>query len=427
MRLLRPKIHLETKPMPRGYRGGNTVPIKKGMTFKLRLTKIALLVGIILIFGASVWAETDNPVKIGLTISQSGVYRQPSAMMHTAFKIWEQETNARGGILKRPVRLIVYDDQSNPELVRQFYRRLIEQDRVDLVFSPYSTPLTLAASEVTEGHKYVMLACGASGEAIWSRGYKYIFGIYAPAQRYFIGFLDLIARHGLSSVAIVAENTSFNLSCAQGIREWAPRFGLQVSLDRTYQKGEEFQGIIREVREQRPDSLILCSYPDDGYLFLQESAKASYHPKTLCLAITPSYPDFARRAGDLAEGVFGTSQWEPVSRMPFPGSREFIEKFQAATGQLPQYHAASAYAAGELLAKAVTAVGSLDQKKIRDFIQSLDTVTIIGRFKVDHTGLQIGHNPLLIQWQQGHKEIVYPSPMQSAPPRIDFSGKTPGP
>lgn len=391
------------------------------------LIKAALLMVIILFSGAALGAEGDNSVKIGLTVSKSGVYREPSAMIHTAFKIWEQETNARGGLLNRPVRLVVYDDQSKPELVRQLYRQLIEKDGVELVFSPYSTPLTLAASEVTEAHRYVMLACGASGEAIWSRGYKYIFGIYAPARRYFIGFLDLIARHGLTSVAIVAENSSFNLSCAQGIREWAPRFGLQVTLDRTYQKGEEFQGIIREIGEQRPDSVILCSYPDDGYLFLQESAKASHRPKTLCMAITPTYPDFGRRAGAMAEGVFGASQWEPVSRMPFPGSREFIEKFQAATGQLPQYHAASAYAAGELLAKAVCAVGSLDQKKIRDFIQSLDTVTIIGRFKVDHTGLQIGHNPLLIQWQQGKKEIVCPATMQSAPPRIDFSGKTPGP
>jgi branched-chain amino acid transport system substrate-binding protein len=400
---------------------------KNVLTFHGMLTKLAIWVGIILFSGAALGAEGDNSVKIGLTVSQSGVYREPSAMIYAAFKIWEQETNARGGLLNRPVRLIVYDDQSKPELVGQLYRQLIDKDGVDLVFSPYGTPLTLAASEVTESHQYVMLACGASGEAIWSRGYKYIFGIYAPAKRYFIGFLDLIARHGLSSVAIVAEDTSFNLSCAQGVREWAPRFGLQVTLNRVYQKGEEFPGIIQEIGEQRPDSVILCSYPDDGYLFLQESAKASHRPQTLCLAITPSYPDFGRRVGDMAEGIFGSSQWEPVSRMPFPGSREFIEKFQAATGQLPQYHAASAYAAGELLAKAVTAVGSLDQKKIRDFIQSLDTVTIIGRFKVDHTGLQIGHNPLIIQWQQGQKEIVYPTTMQSAPPRIDLPGKTPDP
>jgi branched-chain amino acid transport system substrate-binding protein len=405
----------------------NNLLTKNVMTLHFMLTKVALLVGIIFFCGAALGADTDNVVKIGLTVSKSGVYREPSTMIHTAFKIWEQETNARGGLLKHPVRLIVYDDQSKPELVRQFYRQLIEKDRVELVFSPYSTPLTLAASEVTEGHKYVMLACGASGEAIWSRGYRYIFGIYAPARRYFIGFLDLIARHGLTSVAVLSENSSFNLSCTQGVREWAPRFGLQVTLNRVYQKGEEFSRIIPELVKQQPDSLILCSYPDDGYLLLKELAKASYRPKTLCLAITPSYPDFGRRVGDMAEGVFGSSQWEPVSRMPFPGSREFIEKFQAATGQLPQYHAASAYAAGELLAKAVTAVGSLDQKKIRDFIQSLDTVTIIGRFKVDHTGLQIGHNPLIIQWQQGKKEIVYPTTMQSAPPRIDLPGKTPDP
>jgi len=68
-------------------------------------------------------------------------------------------------------------------------------------------------------------------------------------------------------------------------------------------------------------------------------------------------------------------------------------------------------------------MGSLDQEKIRDFIHSLDTVTVIGRFKVDHTGMQIGHNPLLIQWQQGKKEIVYPTSLQTAPPIFDLQGR----
>lgn len=321
------------------------------MPFRLALVTATLVVAMIWATSVPAFAAADNPVKIGLTISKSGVYREPSGMIHTAFKIWEQETNARGGLLNRPVRLIVYDDQSQTKLARRLYPQLIDKDRVDLVFSPYGTPLTLAASEVTEAHQYVMLACGASGEAIWSRGYKYIFGLYAPAKRYFIGFLDLIARHGLTSVAILSENTFFNLSCAEGVREWAPRFGLQVAMDRTYRKGEELKEIIQEIGEQRPDSLIVCSYMDDGYLFLRESAAASHRPKALCMAITLTYPDFGRRAGNLAEGVFGPSQWEPVSRMPFPGSREFIAKFQAATGQLPQYHAESAYAAKSLFFK----------------------------------------------------------------------------
>jgi branched-chain amino acid transport system substrate-binding protein len=70
------------------------------------------------------------------------------------------------------------------------------------------------------------------------------------------------------------------------------------------------------------------------------------------------------------------------------------------------------------LEKAVTQIRSLDHRKLRDYILSLDTVTVIGRFRVDSAGMQTGHNPILIQWQDGKKEIVYPTSMQTAPPRF---------
>ncbi len=365
-----------------------------------------------------------RPIKIGFTVSRSGKYREPSAMINTAFKIWEQDINQRGGLLGRPVQLIIYDDQSKTELVRQLYEKLIVRDKVDLVFSPYSTSLTLVASEVTERHKLVMLACGASGEENWSRGHRYLFGIYAPARRYFIGFLDLMARHGLTKVAVLYENSSFNRSAAAGARDWAARFGLTVTLSRGYQNGEaELPGIISELVRQNPDGLILSAYTDDGYVLIRQLQKAGYRPPALAIALAPTYPQFARRAGSMAEGVFAPSQWEPSARMPFPGTKEFIDKFTTISGHAPQYHATAAFAAAEIMAKAVTSVGSLNQEKIRDFIRGLDTVTVIGRFKVDHTGLQIGHNPLIIQWQQGKKEIVYPTSMLTATPKFDLKKK----
>ncbi|MFZ2088629.1 MAG: amino acid ABC transporter substrate-binding protein, partial [Desulfobaccales bacterium] len=364
------------------------------------------------------------PIRIGLTVSKSGKYQTPSSMIHRAFQIWEQDTNNRGGLLGREVQLVVYDDQSNEKLVRHLYEQLIVTDKVDLVFSPYGTPLTLAASEVTERHKFVMLACGASGEENWSRGYRHLFGVYAPASRYFIGFLDIMARHGLMSVAILYEQSSFNISAAQGAREWAARFGIKVALFRGYKQGaSDLPQIIPEVIKENPDGLILCAYPDDGYLLLELLRNAPHRPKALGMAITPTFPEFVVRAKDMAEGVFAPSQWEATVRMPFPGTKEFLEKFMAAKGEIPQYHATAAFATAEVLSKAVTATGSLDHGKIRDYIQNLDTVTVIGRFKVDHTGLQIGHNPILIQWQKGKKEIVYPTSMRTAPPLFDLPGK----
>ena len=109
-------------------------------------------------------------------------------------------------------------------------KRLISEDAVDLVLSPYGTPLTLVASEVTEQYGYVMVACAAAGERIWDRGYENIFGMHALSKRYFLGFLDLAARHGLETTAILFEKTAFNITAAKGARDWAERFGLRIGI-----------------------------------------------------------------------------------------------------------------------------------------------------------------------------------------------------
>jgi branched-chain amino acid transport system substrate-binding protein len=157
---------------------------------------LVIAIAMFLAIPSSAWAAESKPILIGATVSLEGKYSEPSFMIRNAFRLWEQEVNARGGILGRPVKLILHDDKSQKKRVRQLYKKLIVEEKVDFVFSPYGTPLTLAASEISERNKMVMLACAASGELIWERQYKYIFGVYALAKRYFIGLLDLMAREG---------------------------------------------------------------------------------------------------------------------------------------------------------------------------------------------------------------------------------------
>jgi branched-chain amino acid transport system substrate-binding protein len=228
-----------------------------------------------------------------------------------------------------------------------------------------------------------------------------------------------MARRGLESVAILYENSPFNIGAAQGGKEWADRLGLKVSYFQSYREGKaELPRLLPEVLGTRADGLILCSYPQDSYELLALLKQAESRPKALCLTIGPALPNFYEQAGSMAEGVFGPSQWEPDTRIPFPGTREFIDGFKGLTQRPPSYHAGSTYAACQILEKAITHNRSLDQEKLREYILSLDTVTVIGRFRVDSTGMQVGHNPILIQWQHGKKEIVYPTSMQTAPPRF---------
>ena len=382
---------------------------------------LRLIIVLVLTLSIPSFAQEDEtrPILIGATVSLEGKYSEPSFMVRKAFRLWEQEVNDSGGLLGRPVKLILYDDKSQKELVRKLYAKLIEQDKVDLVFSPYGTPLTLLASEVSEQKKMVMLACAASGEKIWERGYKYVFGVYALANRYYIGFLDLMAREGFETVAIIYENSPFHIDVAKGTESWSKRFGLRIAYKQSFTDAKpELPKLLKEAIKVNADGLIISAYPPDGYRSLNLIKKVNYKPKALGLSIIPTHPDFYRQAGQFAEGVFGPSQWEPDERIPFPGTQNFIEKFSTYASKIPSYHAGSAYAACQLMARAVSKTNSLDHNKIRDHIRSLDTVTVIGRFKVSHAGKQVGHNPILVQWQNKKKEIVYPTKMQTRPPRF---------
>jgi methyl-accepting chemotaxis protein len=142
-------------------------------------------------------------------------------MIQESFRLWAKQVNQRGGILGRKVKMVLYDDKSQPSLVKHYYQKLIEEDNVDLVFSPYGTPLTLAASEISERHKYIMLACAAAGKSIWQKGYHYVFGMYAPADRMFIGLLDMMAGKGHKTLSLIYDATSsFNLDVVAGAQQF---------------------------------------------------------------------------------------------------------------------------------------------------------------------------------------------------------------
>ena len=171
----------------------------------------------------------EPPVVIGTTASMTGKYVEPSNMIQKATKLWVDEINQRGGLLGRKVKLVLYDDRSDAERTRVLYEKLITQDNVDIVFSPYSTPLTLAASSVSEAHQKLMIAVAAAAEKPWQQGARYLFQLYAPAKRQFIGLLDLMAKKNLRTLSVLYDDASdFNLDIVSGVQEWADIFKIKI-------------------------------------------------------------------------------------------------------------------------------------------------------------------------------------------------------
>jgi branched-chain amino acid transport system substrate-binding protein len=363
--------------------------------------------------------RSSEPVRVGVSLSLTGAYAEPSRMMHRAYRLWEREVNAGGGLLGRPVLLKIVDDGSDPETAVRAYKEFLDEDQVDLVLSPYGTPITNAVAKITEERGCVLIAAAAAGTEIWEQGHSRLFGMYSQADRFFIGFLDLCARNGICSLSIVYEKNSFNREAANGAHLWAGRMGLSaIYLHGFDPERDDIEELWDRVEEKNSRALVLCSYPPAGHALLHAITAAADPPKAVAMTITPIDPSFNVRAGSAAEGVFAPSNWEPNERMPFPGSEKFISDFRDYSGRDPTYHAASAFSSCRILQEAVEMTGGFDHDEIRNYISILDTVTIFGRFKVDRSGKQIGHNTMTIQWQDGKKEIVYPPSVRTAEPRF---------
>ncbi|MBT4289585.1 MAG: amino acid ABC transporter substrate-binding protein [Deltaproteobacteria bacterium] len=375
-----------------------------------------LICGLLLIGNLVYAADNRPPIVVGATVSLEGKYLEPSLMIQKAFLFWIKEINQNNGLHGRKVKLILYNDKSNVDLTRILYKKLIEQDKVDLVFSPYSTPLTLVASEISEQHNMLMLAVAAAGEKPWQRNFRYLFQLYAPAKRQFIGLLDMMAKNKYKSLSLLYDDSSdFNIDIIKGILEWAKIYKIDILTKKSYQDGKkELPGLLQEVKAKGAEGLVLSAYPPDSYELLRLLEKMSYKPTVLAMPIAPVHPDFQKTVGDIANHILSPSQWEPDERIPFPGTRSFIEGFSIFANHLPSFHAASAYAACQLFEQAISRTQSFDNQKLRDYIAALNTVTVLGRFKVDFTGKQIGHNSFIIQWQKGKKEIVWPQKMQTS-------------
>ncbi|MBI3377518.1 MAG: amino acid ABC transporter substrate-binding protein [Nitrospirae bacterium] len=381
---------------------------------KSRIAGAALLV----LFFIAMPASAQEPlIKIGLSLGLTGKYSEMSDKQMKGFKLWGKEVNSRGGILGRKVQIIIRDDKSEPEKAKSIYEEVILNDKVDLVFGPYSSEITEAILPITEKYGYPVLTTGAAADRLWQKGYKYVFGVFTPASRYSVGFLELLIKNDLQDVAIVHADDSFSQDIANGTKKWAERFGLKVLLFEGFQKGTaNLDELAKKAKASGAQVLIVCGHFDEAVNMRLSLKRIKWYPKAYFASVGPTMQAFYDKLQTGADYVFSTSMWEHHGGLIPPGCHEFYEAFIKAYKEEPSHHAAQTYAAGQILEAAIKKAGSLDREKIRVILSSMDAISIIGRYGVDRTGAQIKHFNLIIQWQNGAKKVVWPEDLKTADP-----------
>ncbi|HXH82675.1 MAG TPA: amino acid ABC transporter substrate-binding protein [Candidatus Tectomicrobia bacterium] len=376
------------------------------------LLSLALVVALAL---ASVPAAAQGPIRIGASLSLTGTYAKLGKNQHEGYQLCQKDLNARGGILGRKVEFVVYDDQSTPATAVRLYEKLITEDRVDAVMGPYSSPVTEAAANVTEKYKKVMVAPLAATTSIFKKGRKYIFMVISPAEVYLEGLVDMAAKRGLKTIAVVNEDTLFSKAAASGAVDLAKKKGMQVVYQEAYPKGNtDFSALLTKLRAANPDVVAAATYFDDAVALTRQMRELNVNAKMYGVTVGGDLPEFYDTLKQNAEYIYGATQWEPT--LPFPGNKEFLEAYRKDFGHDPSYHSAAGYAGCLIYAQAVNKAGTLDADKVRDQLLKLETRTLFGDYKVDQDGFQIAHKMVTFQWQKERKVVVWPDDLAQGTP-----------
>ncbi|MFQ6112307.1 MAG: amino acid ABC transporter substrate-binding protein [Nitrospinota bacterium] len=367
-------------------------------------------------------ALAAKPIRIGVAISATGHYSKSGTLTLRGYKIWQKVVNEGGGLLGRPVEFVVYDDKSDPTTGARLYEKLITQDKVDLVLGPYSSAVTYPASTVTEKYHYPMIAAGSSSSKPWARGFKYLFQIMRVNTDANLGVLNLAKEQGLKTMALLWHDNPWGASIAAGTLKRAKEFGIKAVLNQKYAKGTtDFSAILTKVKALNPDLFLENGYYPDGIALFRQIKDMDINPKMLVLNFAANFPEFAEQGKD-AEEVIAYSGWERF--MNTPGNKEFValNDKMFGKGRRIDAHVAYGWMGAKVLELAVKKVGSLDREKIRDAIASLEFKGILpGTFRVDKTGLQVGHEWVIIQWQKGKREINWPKEVATSEFRFPFT------
>jgi len=334
-------------------------------------------------------ARADDPIKIGFDLSQTGPLAPNGKQALLGAKIWEEEINAKGGLLGRKVELIGYDDQSNPSNVPGIYAKLLDVDNVDLIMGPYGTNLVAPAIPVAMQKGKVMIGMFALEVNSHFHYQKYFSMVpYGPDPKVSSaeGFFAVAAEQNPKpqTVAIISEDSEFGHNGAESGEINAKKYGMQVIYDKSFPPGTtDFSPVVRAIAATNADVVLVVSYPLSSVGIVQSINELGYKPKMIGGAMVGLQATvFKDRLKSKLNGIVNYETWVPSPKM-MPRAQAFFTKYQErakaeGVDPLGYYLGGWGYAVYQVLAAGVEGAKSLDDSKIADWLHHNEVHTVIG-------------------------------------------------
>jgi branched-chain amino acid transport system substrate-binding protein len=354
---------------------------------------------------------TEQPIRIGCCLSLTGPLASNGKTARLAHQIWENDVNRKGGLLGRNVQMVCIDDETNPKFVPEIYKRLLDDERVDLVIGGYGdNSVAPAMPLIMERKRYLIALMALVVNA--SLGYPNYFVMIPtgphPSEALTEGFFELAAKQSPKpeSMAILAADALFSKGPVQGALVHADKHGFKVVSDARYPlSATDLVPFIRDLKPINPDILFLCSYLNDSVGLLHAIDQVGLEPKIVGGSmIGPQNGSIKTQLGPLLNGLVNYEYWLPVPKMMYPGIAQMMAEYQsraanAGADPLGYYAAPQAYAQMQVVEQAIAGTGSLDDARLAEFTRDSSFKTVVGDVKFGQGGGWSEARVLQVQYQ----------------------------
>ena len=352
-------------------------------------------------------AQSGDPIKIGFSMALTGPLAPNGKQALLGAKIWEEEINAKGGLLGRKVQLVNYDDQSSPATVPGIYTKLLDVDKVDLVIGPYGTNMVAPALPVVmqKGKTFIgLFALDVNSEFHYAKYFSMLPSGPTPRESFTEGFFEVAAAQTPKpqTLALASEDAEFSRNACEGARANAKKYGFKISYDKTFPPGTtDFSPIVRAVQAANADLVIACSYPLSSVGIVLSARELGLAPKMFGGAMVGLQATaFKDKLKSKLNGIVNYETWVPSPKL-LDAAAPFFKKYQErAQGidPLGYYLGGWGYAYFQVLGDAVEGAKSMNDDKLADYLRSHEFKTIMGDVKFGANGEWTNSGMLQVQY-----------------------------
>ncbi|HEX7733866.1 MAG TPA: amino acid ABC transporter substrate-binding protein [Ktedonobacteraceae bacterium] len=385
-----------------------------------------------------------NPITIGVSLSNSGDFKDDGKAMEQGYQLWADMVNSSGGLLGHQVVLKILHDDSSEKAVANNYQQLISQDKVDLVFGPFSSLLTKQAAPVAQQYHYALIEGAGGAPSVFDKGWSNLFDVSLPVANNLITFayyiLSLPPDQRPKTAAYLSSDDPFTFPQVElartllqnaGVKTVYPT-GLKVNMpqdDKTlnalppgyeqFNEGDTKTAAAdaKLVAQSGAEIAVLGTLLPDVKAEVQVFKDQKYNPKAVIATAGPDAgQDFINTVGGthFTEGFFVPNGWYPeaTNYQNAEMVQAYLAKYGGTQDQI-NADVAEAFSVGQVVQQAAEKKNSIDNAVLIKELQSGDIFnTVQGTAQFSSNSQTMGQNlqaiAYLFQWQGGQFIPVYP-------------------